>query len=65
MNTYILKNLDCLFFTKKNIILVKYLDVIDIFSKKVVIELFKHFFVNNYLINLKLNKKHARIATYL
>lgn len=41
---------------KKVIVLAEYLNFIDVFSKKVAVELFESFVINKHLINLKLDK---------
>lgn len=46
-----------LLITKKVVIFAKYLDYINVFLKKSAIELFKHFNINKYTINLELSKQ--------
>lgn len=38
-------------------VLIKYLDFVNVFLKKLVIKLFKHFIINKYLINLELSQQ--------
>lgn len=49
---------------KKVTILTKYLDFLDIFSKKSTVELFKYFDINKHLINSKLNKQLSYNSIY-
>lgn len=51
------KTLIALLLAKKVSVWAKYLDFTNVFLKKLVVELFKHFTINKYFINLELGKK--------
>lgn len=53
-----------LLLVKEVIILNKYLEFIDVFSKKLALELFKYFTIYEYLIELKLGKQLSYSSIY-